>query len=381
MYKTILLFAFILSGSFLIAQKTTVPHLYYPLPDTTNAVSFYNEITVPVYAIVKRGVYIACGFDGGYLGLQFNKPTKRKIIFSVAGAGKTNDKSVSNPVTLLASGDGVQARTSGKSGGARSAFQYAWKPGVTYPFLVTALPDSAAAVTIYTAYCFLTELKKWKLIASFKVPGNGNAFRSLYAFHEYATAANGRTDEATMGGNQWVQDERGRWTELTRGWLTDNTSGAAGFSRTAKAKQPVINWAANADSAAQAEKDRSEIFQAIHERREDTTGSRDGVYYRILKEGSGNFVAVTDTVTVFYKGSLLSDGSVFDQTREKPATFPLGRLIKGWQLALPSCKVGGKIRIIIPSGLAYTIRSRSKAIPPNSVLVFDIEVLAAKSAN
>lgn len=380
MYKNILLFAFLLSCVFLTAQKTPVPNLYYSLPDTVKAVSFYNEIRVSSDAVAKRGVYIAGGFSGGFVGLEFNKPAKRKIVFAIAGFDKTNSKPVTDRITLLASGEDVVTRSAGKSGGVQSAFPYEWNPGTTYPFLITALADSAAAETIYTAYCFLPELKKWKLIASFKVSGNGKTFSELHAFHEYTIAANGRMEEAGMGGNQWIQDERGKWTELTRGWISDNTAGAAGFSRPAKGQQPVINWTANADSAVQAEKDRSAIIRAIREQREDTTGSRDGVYYRIMKEGTGRFVSVSDTITVFYKGSLLLNGSVFDQTREKPATFPLSRLIKGWQLALPACKVGGKIRIIIPSGLAYTIRSRSKAIPPNSVLVFDIEVLAAKSA-
>jgi len=75
---------------------------------------------------------------------------------------------------------------------------------------------------------------------------------------------------------------------------------------------------------------------------------------------------------------LLSDGSVFDQTKEKPAVFPLKRLIKGWQIGLPVCKVGGKIKLIIPSGLAYSIRSMNAAIPLNSIMVFDIEVLGVK---
>jgi FKBP-type peptidyl-prolyl cis-trans isomerase len=120
------------------------------------------------------------------------------------------------------------------------------------------------------------------------------------------------------------------------------------------------------------------IFAAIKNKEIDTSGSKEGVFYHILKEGNGDYVSVNDTVIVFYKGSLLKDGSIFDQTKDKPATFPLKRLIKGWQLAVPMCKAGGKIRIIIPSGQAYTIRSRSKAIPPNSVLVFDIEVLSIK---
>ena len=102
------------------------------------------------------------------------------------------------------------------------------------------------------------------------------------------------------------------------------------------------------------------------------------MFYKIIKEGNGNLVNLKDTVTVFYKGSLLSDGSVFDQTKDKPAVFPLSRLIKGWTIGLPMCKVGGKIQLIIPSGLAYSIRTMSTKIPINSIMVFDIEVLEAK---
>ena len=143
-------------------------------------------------------------------------------------------------------------------------------------------------------------------------------------------------------------------------------------------EKPVIDWTKNADSAKQAARDLQMIFDAVKAKQIDTTGSKDGVYYQILKEGTGDYVSANDTVTVFYKGYLLKDGSIFDQTKDKPAIFPLKRLIKGWQVALPMCKVGGKIRAFIPSGLAYTIRSRSKAIPPNSVLVFDVEVVRVK---
>jgi FKBP-type peptidyl-prolyl cis-trans isomerase len=72
------------------------------------------------------------------------------------------------------------------------------------------------------------------------------------------------------------------------------------------------------------------------------------------------------------------NGEIFDQTKEKPATFPLNRLIKGWQIGLTKCKKGGKMRLIIPSALAYSIRARAEKIPPNSILLFDIEVLDIK---
>ena len=220
---------------------------------------------------------------------------------------------------------------------------------------------------------------------------------------------NGQLQRKALFGNQWVQKENGQWVELTKSTFSYDATGKAGdridygagvndgkfylwnggfqqanakfgeeLNRPAANQRPVIDWTKNADSVKQAERDKQLIFDAITNKQIDTTGSKDGVYYQILKEGTGVSFTANDTVTVFYKGTLLKDGSIFDQTKEKPAVFPLKRLIRGWQLAVPMCKVGGKIRIIVPSALGYTIRSRSKAIPPNSVLVFDIDVVAVK---
>ena len=121
------------------------------------------------------------------------------------------------------------------------------------------------------------------------------------------------------------------------------------------------------------------ITQAIAENKTDAKLDHEGVYYTILKEGTGRQVSVNDTVIAYYKGYLFKDNSIFDQTKDKPATFPLKRLIMGWQIGVPLCKVGGKIKIIIPSNLAYSIRTRAAKIPPNSVLVFEIEVVDAKA--
>ena len=98
-----------------------------------------------------------------------------------------------------------------------------------------------------------------------------------------------------------------------------------------------------------------------------------------MKEGTGKQVSVNDTVVAYYKGYLFNDGLVFDQTKDKPATFSLKRLIRGWQIGLPLCNVGGKIKLVIPSDLAYSIRTRAAKIPPNSILVFEIEVVEVKS--
>ncbi len=389
-------------------------HLRYPLPDSVKAVAFYNEITIPAGADIVHSYYMACGFARGYFGIQVNSETERRVIFSVWDAGNEavdrNKVADSNKVQLMAKGIDVFADGFGNEGtGGHSHWIYPWKTGQTYKLMVTALPDSATQTTTYTGYFFIPELQKWKLIACFRAPHDGSTLHNLYSFNENFVGLNGQLQRKAFFGNQWVQKENGQWKELTQSTFSYDATGKAGdridygggvadgkfylwnggfqnasakygdvFNRSATTQRPTIDWTKNADSAKQAEQDQQMIFAAVKNKQIDTTGSKDGVYYHILKEGTGEYVSVNDTVTVFYKGTLLKDGSIFDQTKDKPAVFPLKRLIKGWQIAVPMCKVGGKIRIIIPSGLGYTIRSRSKAIPPNSVLVFDIEVLSTK---
>ncbi|MEI6265337.1 MAG: DUF3472 domain-containing protein [Sphingobacteriia bacterium] len=389
-------------------------HLKYPLEDSIKATIFYNEITVPIGADIVHSYYMACGFSRGYFGIQVNSESERRIIFSVWDSGKEaidrNKVADSNKVQLLAKGDNVFADGFGNEGtGGHSHLVYNWKAGEKYQLMVTALPDSASASTIYTGYFFMPELQKWKLIASFKAPQDGEPLRKLYSFNENFVGVNGQLERKAFFGNQWIQQENGRWIELTKANFSYDATGRARdridygggvengqfylrnggfkelnvqfgdlFERAATKQRPVIDWFKNADSLAQSVKDNELIQAYIQKTNWKPTGSKEGVYYEILKEGTGANVKVTDTVTVHYKGSLLSDGSVFDQTKEKPATFPLSRLIRGWQIGVPMCKVGGTVRIVIPSAMAYTIRSRSKLIPPNSVLVFDIDVLDIK---
>ncbi len=389
-------------------------HLRYPIGDSIKAIAFYNEITIPAGFDHLHSYYMACGFARGYFGIQVNSESERRVIFSVWDAGKEavdrNKVADSNKVMLLAKGEDVYADGFGNEGtGGHSHWVYPWKTGQTYKMMVTALTDSASQTTIYTGYFFLPELQKWKLIASFRAPKDGQNLRNLYSFNENFWGVNGQLQRKALFGNQWVQKENGQWVELTKSTFSYDATGKAGdridygagvadgkfylwnggfeqsnakfgdeLNRPAANQRPVIDWTKNADSTKQAERDQQMIFDAVKNKQIDTTGSKDGVYYQIVKEGTGNSFTANDTVTVFYKGTLLKDGSIFDQTKDKPAIFPLKRLIRGWQIAVPMCKVGGKIRIFIPSALGYTIRSRSKAIPPNSVLVFDIDVVSVK---
>src|SRR5437870_8153081 len=108
-----------------------------------------------------------------------------------------------------------------------------------------------------------------------------------------------------------------------------------------------------------------------------TTGS--GLQYKVMKEGTGAQPKSSDTVTVNYRGTLL-DGTEFDSSykRGQPATFPVGGVIKGWTEALQMMKVGSKYQLFIPANLAYGEQGRP-GIPPNSVLIFEVELMDVKS--
>lgn len=97
--------------------------------------------------------------------------------------------------------------------------------------------------------------------------------------------------------------------------------------------------------------------------------------------GKGSEVKDGDTVSVNYKGTLV-DGKEFDNSykRGQPFEFKVGegRVIKGWDLGLVGMKVGGKRKLTIPSELGYGERGAGADIPPNSTLIFEIELLEIK---
>jgi len=116
-------------------------------------------------------------------------------------------------------------------------------------------------------------------------------------------------------------------------------------------------------------------FLADNAKREGVTQLPSGLQYEVLVEGEGNKPGPTDMVTTHYHGTLI-DGTVFDSSYERgePATFPLNGVIKGWTEALQLMPVGSKWRLYIPPDLAYGASERGP-IPPNSTLIFDVELL------
>ncbi len=96
-----------------------------------------------------------------------------------------------------------------------------------------------------------------------------------------------------------------------------------------------------------------------------------------IKEGEGDLVPAGATITAHYTGALVNDGTIFQSSHDfgDPVTFGLNQVIKGWTDGVPGMKVGGTRRLIIPAAEAYGPQSPSPNIPPNSDLVFDIELV------
>ena len=126
------------------------------------------------------------------------------------------------------------------------------------------------------------------------------------------------------------------------------------------------------DAAAKAGAD----FLAENAKRDGVITTESGLQYEVIAKAEGVQPKVSDVVSVHYQGTLV-DGSVFDSSIERgePVEFPVGGVIPGWVEGLQLMSVGEKYKFYIPSELAYGAQSPTPAIPANSTLVFEVELL------
>jgi FKBP-type peptidyl-prolyl cis-trans isomerase len=140
----------------------------------------------------------------------------------------------------------------------------------------------------------------------------------------------------------------------------------------------ILYFYTNSTSSKNAEKNASSgiIFLELNRAKEGIIETKSGLQYVILKHGKGTqHPKASDRVTVHYHGTLL-DGTVFDSSveRNKPISFKLSQVIKGWTEGVQLMVVGDKFRFFIPSKLAYGNRSAGK-IDAGSTLIFEVELL------
>jgi FKBP-type peptidyl-prolyl cis-trans isomerase len=119
-----------------------------------------------------------------------------------------------------------------------------------------------------------------------------------------------------------------------------------------------------------------DAFRTENGKKKGVVTTASGLQIETLTAGTGDTPKATDRVKVHYVGTLV-DGTKFDSSRDRgePITFPLDGVIKGWGEGLQLMKVGEKARLVIPPSLGYGAEGAG-SIPPNSTLVFEVELLS-----
>jgi FKBP-type peptidyl-prolyl cis-trans isomerase len=137
-----------------------------------------------------------------------------------------------------------------------------------------------------------------------------------------------------------------------------------------QAEQQQVTAAAGEDNLAEGQK-----FLAENKVKEGVQTTESGLQYKVVTMGDGAKPVATDTVKVHYRGTLL-DGTEFDSSyaRNEPISFGLNRVITGWTEGVQLMPVGSKFLFFIPPELAYG-EGGGGPIPPNSTLVFEVELL------
>ncbi len=117
-------------------------------------------------------------------------------------------------------------------------------------------------------------------------------------------------------------------------------------------------------------------FLEKNKAREGVTTTQSGLQYEVITAGTGALPVATDQVRVHYHGTLIG-GKVFDSSvdRGEPVVFGVNQVIPGWTEALQLMPVGSKWKIYLPSNIAYGERGAGGDIGPNSVLIFEVELL------
>jgi FKBP-type peptidyl-prolyl cis-trans isomerase FkpA len=328
----------ILIGSLLFMSKAAGKDstTYYQLPDSLRAVSFIADVNISDKG--KKNVYAGIGTKHVKLLLK-NQKKKNKITFQFPLSAQVIAKGLDVKIYK----DEVE-------------WVFNWELNSNYKLLILSAVDTVEKFAIYSGYIYLPLQQKWKLIGTCKIND-----QPLQLTEPFAIKSTGKKSNIDIYfSNEMVQTAAGPWKRL------DNSLEPL--------PSPPVPPLINLDSVEQFKVDKDLIENKTTTAKQNI----EGVYYNIIEPGDGQSFTINDSITVRYQLRIFGTSEVISGNESDTYTFMLKNLIKAWQVAVPLVKTGGKIQLVIPSGLAYSIRTRAPKIPPNSILEFDIEVLDVK---
>lgn len=204
-------------------------HMKYTPPVGKDIEYFYNEVYVPVGSDVLSTYFMACGFSGGYFGIQVNSETERRVLFSVWSPYETdnpNEIPEDYRVIFKKKGEDVQAEDFGNEGsGGKTFLRFPWRAGTPYKFLVRVRP-SEDGTTEYAGYFFAPEENRWRHISTLIRPKTQTWLLRPHSFLENFSVSEGWKQRNVFFSNQWVRDKDGVWYEMTEGRFTCDNTGA-----------------------------------------------------------------------------------------------------------------------------------------------------------
>ena len=213
------------------ARAARSVHLKWTVPAVGAAAEvdvFYLEMTVE--QSTPGSYFMACGWSGGYFGIQEVRDGKKVVIFSVWDPTKGDDPKAVKPeerVELLHEGEGVRIKRFGGEGtGGQCMADFPWAVGETVRFFVRAEGHAAPGVTggktAYAGWVFDPQKKAWRHLVTFRTRNEGKLLRGLYSFVEDFRRDTKSVDDvrrAQFGGG-WVRGAAGMWTPLAEARFT-----------------------------------------------------------------------------------------------------------------------------------------------------------------
>ena len=167
------------------------------------------------------------------------------------------------------------------------------------------------------------------------------------------------------------------YDEFTKGFRDTLEGGDLRFTTDDSLNRIQTAWAEAVERQGQLNLQKETEFLTENSKRSVVLSTASGLQYEVITAGSGALPGPTAKVEVHYEGTLL-DGTKFDSSydRNEPAEFSLDQVIPGWAEGMQLMPVGSTYKLYIPSELAYGPQGAGNIIPPNSTLIFTVELLS-----